>query len=176
MPAGVLCRLRHYEPRDVEALASIADDFDVARWMTARFPHPYSLDDARAFIALAAGEIPVDKLALEVDGSLAGGAGLHVRGGEQQGVAEFGYWLARAFWGSGIATEAANLLAQHAFAQRRLRRLEAHVFAPNFASSRVLEKSGFVREAVLREGYVDRNGTVVDGLLYARLRPAGEPS
>ena len=34
--------------------------------MTAQFPHPYSLDDAQAFIALAAGEVPVDKFAVAV--------------------------------------------------------------------------------------------------------------
>jgi RimJ/RimL family protein N-acetyltransferase len=170
MLTGLRCRLRRYALSDAEALARIADDFRVSRWMTAQFPHPYSLADAQAFIALAAAEIPVDKFAVDVDGELAGGAGLQVRGGEQRGVAECGYWLAQRFWGRGIASEAAALLVSHAFTQRHLRRLEAHVFAGNVASMRVLEKAGFVREALLREAYVERDGTVVDGLLYARLR------
>ncbi len=89
--------------------------------------------------------------------------------GEHSGVAEFGYWLGCIYWGRGIATQAAQLLAAHALGERKLRRLEAHVFAPNLASARVLEKSGFVREAVLRDAYVQRDGTIVDGLLYAKL-------
>jgi RimJ/RimL family protein N-acetyltransferase len=43
------------------------------------------------------------------------------------------------------------------------------VFAPNAASARVLEKCAFRFEGRTREGLVERDGTVVDGLLYARL-------
>jgi RimJ/RimL family protein N-acetyltransferase len=61
-------------------------------------------------------------------------------------------------------------LAACAFDGRQLRRLEARVFAGNIASMRVLEKSGFVREALLREVYVERDGSISDGLLFAQLR------
>jgi RimJ/RimL family protein N-acetyltransferase len=169
---GVRCRLRPYRPADAGRLALIADDLAVARWMTAAFPNPYSLEAAQTWVALASRESPVDSFAIEVGGELAGGVGIGPKSGEHAGVAEFGYWLAPRYWGRGIATEAARLLAAHAFAERGLRRLEAHVFAPNLASARVLEKCGFVREAVLRRAYVERDGAVVDGLLYAKLAPA----
>jgi RimJ/RimL family protein N-acetyltransferase len=167
---GGRCSLRSYRTADAAALAALADDVAVARWMTARFPHPYTLEDARIWIAHTLGESPIDSFAIDVDGELAGGAGITPHTDERRGSAEFGYWLGRAFWGRGIATEAARLLAAHAFADRALRRLEAHVFVANHASARVLEKCGFSREAVLREAYVERDGTVRDGLLYARLR------
>jgi RimJ/RimL family protein N-acetyltransferase len=169
MIAGTLCRLRPYRVEDAAALRSIADDIAVARWMTAGFPHPYTLDDARWWVAKASAESPPDSLVIEVDDELAGGIGITPRAGEHGGVAEFGYWLGPPYWRRGIATEAARLLAAHAFRARGLRRLEAHVFAPNIASARVLEKCGFVREAVLRQSYVERDGTVIDGLLYAKL-------
>ena len=51
-----------------------------------------------------------------------------------------------------------------------MRRLEAHVFAANRASARVLDKTGFTREAVLRGGLVERDGTPCDAWLYAKLR------
>lgn len=95
---------------------------------------------------------------------------MRLQDGESRGVAVFGYWLGHAFWGTGLATEAARLLASHAFTVRDLRRLEAYVFAPNVASARVLEKAGFRRGAVLREGVMDREGIVMDAWLYARLR------
>jgi ribosomal-protein-alanine N-acetyltransferase len=138
--------------------------------MTAGFSHPYSLEAAQAWIARVSPDVPVDNFAIEVGGVLAGASGITPRAGEHRGVAEFGYWLGRAYWGRGIMTEAAGLLATHAFGAREVRRLEAHVFAPNVASVRVLEKLGFTREAVLRESYVERDGTIVDGYLYAKLR------
>jgi RimJ/RimL family protein N-acetyltransferase len=169
--AGTRCTLRAYRLDDAEPLARIAGEFRVARWMTARFPHPYSLDDARAWARKAAAEMPVDNFAIDVDGALAGGAGIAPHDGEHQGVAEFGYWLGSVYWGRGIATEAAGLLAAYAFGVRGQRRLEAHVFASNTASARVLEKCGFTCEARMRAAYVERDGSIVDGFLYARLAP-----
>jgi len=167
---GRRCRLRAYRVDDFRDLARIAGDAAVSRWMTAAFPHPYSEEAALRWTSDAGRESPLNNFAIEVDGAFAGGAGIMPHDNEHQGVAEFGYWLGRAFWGRGIATEAAQLLAAYAFSQRNLRRLEAHVFAPNGASARVLEKTGFVREAILREAYVERNGAIVDGFLYAKLR------
>jgi hypothetical protein len=48
-------------------------------------------------LAAVKAEAPIDNFAIEVDGASAGGAGLSPRGGEQQGVAEFGYWMSRAY-------------------------------------------------------------------------------
>jgi RimJ/RimL family protein N-acetyltransferase len=135
--------------------------------MSQRFPYPYTIDAAHQWLSNTVLQFPVDNFAIEVDGALAGGAGLNPLVGERQGVAEFGYWLARAYWGRGIATEVAQLLTAYGHRDRRLRRLEAHILAPNIASARVLEKSGFIREAVLRQAYSERDGTVVDGVLYA---------
>ena len=58
------------------------------------------------------------------------------------GQAEFGYWVARAHWGQGIASEAARGALQIA---RMLghRRLVAKPFADNATSSHVLSKLGF---------------------------------
>jgi hypothetical protein len=53
------------------------------------------------------------------------------------------------------------------FREPSLRRLEAHVFAPNLASARVLEKCGFIHEAVSHGALIERNDTVVDCLFYA---------
>jgi RimJ/RimL family protein N-acetyltransferase len=68
------------------------------------------------------------------------------------------------------------LFVPYAFATRRLRRLEAYVFAANPSSARVLEKCGFVREGILREAVVDREGAVHDAWLYARLRGDPDPA
>ena len=53
-----------------------------------------------------------------------------------------GYWIARAHWGHGFATEASIALIDIA-RTLRLDRLEASHFLDNPASGRVLEKLGF---------------------------------
>ncbi len=76
-----------------------------------------------------------------------------------------------AFWGRGIAKEAARAVINHAFAHFPLQRLEAGVFEWNLASMRVLENLGFLRESVLRKSVV-KDGQLIDRVLYARLTNA----
>lgn len=169
MMRGRLCLVRPYRAADAKAICAIADDFMVARWMTRAFPHPYTQRDADEWIALATSDIAERYYAIEVDGSLAGGVGVEPYDGERDGNAAFGYWLGRAYWGRGIATEAARMFADRALESGRLRRLEASVFAENVASARVLEKCGFTREGTLRQFYLDRSGKICDAVYFARL-------
>lgn len=92
--------------------------------------------------------------------------------GERAGTAILRYWLGPAYWKRGIATQAVRLLSAHALGDGGLHRLEACLFADNVASAKVLEKAGFMREAVLTAYYLDRNDRVCDGFLYARIRSA----
>lgn len=57
---------------------------------------------------------------------------------------EFGYTLARAFWGRGLATEAASAALGYIFEKIDLPEIAASVDSRNVASIRVLEKVGFV--------------------------------
>ena len=60
---------------------------------------------------------------------------------------ELGYRLARAHWGRGFATEAAEAACAHAFSTMGLSRLIALIDPGNVASIRVAENVGFHREA-----------------------------
>jgi len=98
----------------------------------------------------------VVKRTILVAGEVAG----HVACFERDGVPEVTYWVARSFWGRGVATAALGaLLREHA-----PRPLYARVAADNAASRRVLEKSGFV--AVGRErGFAPGRGEETDELV-----------
>jgi RimJ/RimL family protein N-acetyltransferase len=61
------------------------------------------------------------------------------------------YWIVPDRQGEGYVTEATELLLEHAFAERRLHKVWAHVIESNPGSQRVLEKLGFEREGRLRE-------------------------
>jgi len=56
---------------------------------------------------------------------------------------EFGYWIARPFWGLGYATEAGRAMIALARDSLRLKRIRAGHFVDNPASGRVLQKLGF---------------------------------
>ena len=169
------CSLRPYRASDAEALRAVADDPLVTRWMTASFPYPYTRADAETWVAHAVAGDPTEHYVIEVGGTFAGAIAAQASSGEYAGTALFGYWLGRDYWGRGIATDAARTMARYALRNRGLRRLEASVFAPNAASARVLEKSGFTLEARMRQRVVQRDGAVVDVLLYARLASDPEP-
>jgi len=62
------------------------------------------------------------------------------------GWVDFGYRLARSYWGRGLATEAASALMERAFGELKLSRLVSIVHPENRASIRVLDKLGFLEE------------------------------
>ena len=133
--------LRPGFPEDAPALAeAIADERIVRNLATA--PWPYRLRDAEAFLAAPRDPIlPTFLIAERTDGAprLVGSCGL---GRRPSGAVELGYWIARAHWGRGIATEAGAALIEIARALR-LPALEGSHFLDNPASGRVLEKLGF---------------------------------
>jgi [ribosomal protein S5]-alanine N-acetyltransferase len=68
--------------------------------------------------------------------------------------AEIGFRLARAYWGCGLATEAATAVRNHAFHALHLPRLVALIDPANVASVRVAEKVGLRYERdVMLPGY-----------------------
>jgi ribosomal-protein-serine acetyltransferase len=100
--------------------------------------------------------------------SFVGVVGLH-RLDWSRRCAGLGYWVRRASWDHGFATEAAACVVEHAFRDLGLNRIEAHVATDNQRSQRVAEKLGFHREGVARE--VERvAGRYVDHIQYSLLR------
>jgi len=65
-------------------------------------------------------------------------------------TAEIGYWLAEPFWGKGIMTQAVKVLTAYGIHDFGLHRIFAEPYVTNSASARVLEKSGFTCEGILR--------------------------
>lgn len=163
--------LRPWERGDEEALTSEANDVEVWRTVRDRFPYPYTLADAERWISHTISEPgPPRSFAIVFDGAPIGGVGVELKEDIHRCTAEIGYWLGRTWWGRGLATEAVRRIVDYAFeAFPALARLEAHVFASNTGSVRVLEKAGFVREACLRRAVI-KEGIIQDDLIYARLR------
>ena len=105
--------LRPINESDLDDLVAEINDYDVAR-MTARIPHPYTAADARAYLALqeARGRA-TDAVSLTIEhaGKLIGGISIFA----MPRRSELGYWLGRAHWGKGFATEAGRAILAHGF-------------------------------------------------------------
>ncbi|WP_328975715.1 GNAT family N-acetyltransferase [Streptomyces canus] len=88
-----------------------------------------------------------------VDGDVVGSASVYGEPGER----EVTYWVDRAYWGRGIATEALRELVR----QVPERPLYARAAADNTGSLRVLEKCGF-RVTAQASGYAHARGAEID--------------
>lgn len=165
--------IRSFRPGDAESIVTHVGNYSVARNMSA-IPHPYTLQHAEQWIAIASGRRPEAHFAITVDDAVVGEIGFELNDSERLAVsahcAEIGYWLGESFWGRGIMSEAVMAMTEWAFDELRLVRLQAAVFARNPESARVLEKAGYEFEGRLRARYL-RDGELIDGLLYAKVRP-----
>lgn len=161
--------LRPWRQDDAGSIARHANDHAVWRNMRDRFPHPYTLTDAKEWLAFVATVPAGTSFAIEVDGEAAGGISFESLPDVFRIGAELGYWLGRAHWGKGIVTEAVRAVTDHLFAHFDFVRVQASVFSWNPASARVLEKAGYTLEATNRRAMI-KEGEIGDRWLYVRLR------
>ena len=154
---------------DETALAKHANNRNIWRNLWDRFPHPYTMDDAIAWVEAEKDRVPPTNFAITDANEAIGAIGLTVQDDVNRRSAEVGYWLAEPFWGRGIATHALRALVDYAFANFDLVRLYAEVKEWNPASTRVLEKCGFTFEGRLRKS-ATKDGHTIDQLLYALVR------
>lgn len=166
---GDVC-VRPFVPNDATALVKYANNHAVWITLRDRFPHPYTPEDAAAFLRVATAQDPPCDLAIATAAEAIGGIGLQRQGDVHRLTAEIGYWLGEPFWGRGIATRAVTAVTTWAFAATPLERIFAYVFATNPASARVLAKAGYQFEGRLHRAVV-KEGRVLDQLVYAALRP-----
>ena len=171
---GSRCAVRMWRRTDAASLVRHADNLKVAKHLRDRFPHPYTLKDAKAFLKFAASGDDMTNLAIDVGGDAVGAVGYVPGRDVERFSAEIGYWLGEEFWGRGIATEALTLVTGYVFGQLNFLRLFALPFADNTASIRVLEKAGYAREAVLRSSSV-KYGVPQDQVLFATINAAWKP-
>ncbi len=158
--------LRPWTPTDVENLVLSANNYEIAKYMTNQFPHPYTTEAGEAFILFATEGNPATIFAIDIDGRASGGIGLHPQTDIHCKNAELGYWLAQPFWGKGIITEAILQMTDYGFATFDINRIFARPFGTNKGSQKALERAGFTLEARFDKTYF-KNGMYQDELVYA---------
>ena len=88
---------------------------------------------------------------------------------ETNRLANLGYWIRTSMSNRGIATAAARLLAEWAFQNTELDRLEIVAAVGNIPSLRVAAKMGAVWEGVMR-GRLRISNTLHDAVLFSIIR------
>ena len=163
------CTIRPWAETDAPALQRHANNRRVSIHLRDRFPFPYEMEQARAFLGWIAKQDAPTVWTIDVGGEAVGGIGIEMGTDVERVSAEIGYWIGESFWGRGIATAALTAVTAEAFKRFELTRLYALPFADHAASVRVLEKAGYVREGHLRQSAI-KDGKIRDQLLFAAYR------
>jgi ribosomal-protein-alanine N-acetyltransferase len=136
-------RLRMFTPEDLDALAAIAADPEVMRYIGPG--NPLAREEVESNLASIIsgfrrrgfGRWAVVK---KDSGAMVGYCGL-THGNEEVGV-EIAYMLARSEWGNGIASEAARACLHYGFERLGLDSIAGLTRPDNLRSRRVMERAG----------------------------------
>ncbi len=164
-------RLRPFRPTDAAKLAQMANNKKISRNLRDGFPHPYTPDDAVAFIRHCLDKHADTFFAIEFKGEHVGNISLSPCHDVYRKSAEIGYFISEPYWNKGIASAAVNAIVQFGFDTLGMMRIQTGVFEYNPASQHVLEKCGFVKEGVFKKA-VFKEGELWDEVRYAILNPA----
>lgn len=163
-----MLELRKFEQKDEALLVSYLNDETQTHFLSARLPQPYTNEAAQWWVNTGS-KTGVAYAIIHNDifvGSISAIPGEF----EKQKTAEIGYWVAKPYWGKGIASEALKEFTHLLFQNTDFIRLNASVFEGNLASANVLQKCGYKLEAVLEKA-IYKNGMVFNEMLYSKICP-----
>ncbi len=162
--------LRRVTKEDVNEIFALRSDKETMKYI----PRPLvkTTEDALAHIAMIDEKIENNEginwaVTLKNSPKLIGLIG-HYRIKPEHFRAEIGYMLLPEYHGKGIITEAIQETLKYGFEIMQFHSMEAIIDPENLASEKVLQKSGFVKEAHLKENeYYD--GRFLDSVIYSIL-------
>lgn len=162
--------LRRVTKEDVNEIFALRSDQEVMKYI----PRPLvkTEEEALAHIAMIDEKIDSNEginwaITLKGNPKLIGIIG-HYRIRPEHFRAEIGYMLLPEYQGKGIISEAINEVVNYGFEVMKLHSIEAIIDPENFASEKVLQKNGFVKEAHLKENEF-YDGRFLDTVIYSIL-------
>lgn len=167
----IKCKIRKWALSDAKDLAAALSNKKVQDNLRDGLPYPYTEQDAKEYISLMLGSNENDTFAFAVtaDGKVVGSISAFRQSNIHRQTAELGYYISEDCCGKGIMTEAVKQLCDYVFTHTDIIRIYAEPFASNIGSCRVLEKSGFNCEGILRSNAI-KNGKVLDMKIYSKLK------
>ena len=147
--------IRPFKKDDYKRIYEVCSDFDVAK-MTLSMPIPYYEENAKGFIDYTLQAIK-EKTSYECaicykenPDRVIGCIGvMHIDSTAKR--AELGWWVDKAEWNKGIATEAAKAVINYCFESLKLHTVFARCFEINPASGKVMQKCGMTYVGKMRD-------------------------
>lgn len=149
--------LRPLRAADAARLAEIGAEPEVSRWWPGL--------SVEHLTAKAEGHDGVDAFAIEAGGEVIGMAQCHEESDLEYRHAGIDLFLASAWHGQGLGTDAVRTLAGHLVSDRGHHRVTIDPALANGRAIRAYEKAGFRRVGVMRRYWLGPDGTWHDGLL-----------
>lgn len=162
--------LRRITEEDAHEIFALRSDKEVMKYIPR--PSAKSIEDAQAHIAIIDEKIENNEginwaITLKDNPKLIGIIG-HYRIKPEHFRAEIGYMLLPEYQGQGIISEAIKEVVNFGFEVMKLHSIEAIIDPENYASEKVLQKNGFVKEAHFKENeYYE--GRFLDTVIYSKL-------
>jgi len=167
MLASSRVTLRDLRPEDAPALFAMLSTDEVSRFIS---PPPTTVEGFQRFIDWALREREAGNyvcFAVVPDGMSTAVGLFQVRSLEAGfGIAEWGFAIGSAFWGSGAFIEGAKLVLDFAFDVVGVHRLEARASVANGRGNGALRKLGAVQEGILRHSFL-RDGKYHDQVMWS---------
>lgn len=161
--------LRELRLEDAQALLAMLTTDEITRFIS---PPPTTVDGFERFIRWTVREREAGRYICYavVPDDLGAAAGIFQVRELEAGfrIAEWGFALASAFWGTGAFPEAARLVLDFTFETIGAHRVEARAATQNGRGNGALRKLGATQEGVLRRSFL-RRGEYLDQNLWAIL-------
>ena len=161
--------LRELMDSDLNRLIEFANNDKVSINLRDAFPKPYTLIDAENFKSMIDSQNPKTFFAIEYHGEYVGNISLSIGVDVYKKGAEIGYFIGQPFWNKGIVTKAVNLITDWGFSNLDIVRIHTGIFEFNKASQRVLEKCGYIKEAIFKKS-ICKNNEIYDEIRYAKIK------
>jgi len=160
--------LRELMDTDLKMLSEYANNDKVSINLRDAFPQPYSLENATDFKKMIDIQNPKTFFAIEYQNKYVGNISLSIGTDVYRKSAEIGYFIGEPFWNKGITTKAVNLITNWGFKNLDIVRIDTGIFEFNVASQRVLEKCGYIKEAIFKKS-ICKNNEIFNEIRYAKI-------
>lgn len=161
-------KLRKWKLSDKETLMEICNSVN-RDYLSDRLPYPYTESDAGWWLNMVSEHDGKDGVfrAITVDNEIVGTISVEQKSDVYRKDAEIGYFLLTQHWFKGIMTYAVKQICELAFKDLDIIRITGLVYESNIASQKVLEKSGFELEGIMKDA-VTKNDVIYNLYVYGK--------
>ena len=162
--------IREWKSADKDGLIHMCNLID-RKYLSNNLPTPYNEQCAEWWFKTTGrneGKNGVYRVILDGN-KVIGSISIHRKEGIYCKDAEIGYMLLDEYSGKGIMTKAVKEICNISFSQLDIIRITGLIYEPNIASSRVLEKNGFILEGAMKKA-IFKDRSIYNLKIYANIK------